>query len=75
MNHLKEANTDDPLPLLLSVDQEGGNVTRLPGRISNFPTNQKIGNANDPDVSYEVGTLLGQELKEFGFNLDFAPVL
>ncbi|MBW3112681.1 beta-N-acetylhexosaminidase [Bacillus sp. MCCB 382] len=75
LNQLKEANTDNPLPLLLSVDQEGGNVTRLPGRISNFPTNQKIGNANDPDVSYEVGTLLGQELKEFGFNLDFAPVL
>ncbi|MDX8342658.1 beta-N-acetylhexosaminidase [Rossellomorea sp. YZS02] len=75
LNQLKEANTDNPLPMLLSVDQEGGNVTRLPGRISNFPTNQKIGNANDPDISYEVGTLLGQELKEFGFNLDFAPVL
>lgn len=75
LNQLKDANTDNPLPLLLSVDQEGGNVTRLPGGIANFPTNQKIGNANDPDISYEVGSLLGQELKEFGFNLNFAPVL
>ncbi|WP_347815201.1 beta-N-acetylhexosaminidase [Rossellomorea sp. DA94] len=75
LNQLKEANADNPLPLLLSVDEEGGNVTRLPGRLEHFPTNQKIGNANDPDVSYEVGTTLGKGLKEFGFNLDFAPVL
>ncbi|MCR8849392.1 beta-N-acetylhexosaminidase [Rossellomorea sp. SC111] len=75
VNQLKKANADNPLPLLLSVDQEGGNVTRLPGGLVNFPTNQQIGNANDPDVSYEVGTLLGKELKDFGFNLNFAPVL
>ena len=75
LNQLKEANTDHSLPLLLSVDQEGGNVTRLPGGIVDFPTNQKIGNLNDPGVSFEVGTLLGKELKKFGFNLDFAPVL
>ncbi|KPL60447.1 beta-N-acetylhexosaminidase [Rossellomorea vietnamensis] len=75
VNQVKEANADNPLPLLLSVDQEGGNVTRLPGGLVNFPTNQQIGDANDPDVSYEVGTLLGKELKEFGFNLNFAPVL
>ncbi|CAN7550771.1 beta-N-acetylhexosaminidase [Rossellomorea sp. LjRoot5] len=75
VNQLKEANADNPLPLLLSVDQEGGNVTRLPGGLADFPTNQKIGDANNPDISYEVGTLLGKELKEFGFNLNFAPVL
>jgi beta-glucosidase-like glycosyl hydrolase len=75
LNQLKEANAENPLPLLLSVDQEGGNVTRLPGGLKNFPTNQEIGDLNDPDVSYEVGTLLGKELKEFGFNVDFAPVL
>ncbi|MBN8192115.1 beta-N-acetylhexosaminidase [Bacillus sp. NTK074B] len=75
LNDMKEANKENPLPLLLSVDQEGGNVTRLPGGLSDFPTNQKIGETNNPDVSYEVGTLLGKELKEFGFNLNFAPVL
>lgn len=75
LNQLKEANADNPLPLLLSVDEEGGNVTRLPGGLAHFPTNQIIGNANNPDVSYEVGTILGKGLKEFGFNLDFAPVL
>ncbi|PFA66727.1 beta-N-acetylhexosaminidase [Bacillus sp. AFS015802] len=75
LNEMKKANKENALPLLLSVDQEGGNVTRLPGGLADFPTNQRIGEANNSDVSYEVGTLLGKELKEFGFNLNFAPVL
>ncbi|MGM0852869.1 MAG: beta-N-acetylhexosaminidase [Bacillota bacterium] len=75
LNKMKEDNVNNPLPLLLSVDQEGGNVTRLPGGLVNFPTNKKIGALNDPDISFEVGTILGMELKEYGFNLDFAPVL
>ncbi|KAA0561802.1 beta-N-acetylhexosaminidase [Bacillus sp. CH30_1T] len=75
LNYMKKDNVNNPLPLLLSVDQEGGKVTRLPGGLVNFPTNKKIGALNDPDVSFEVGTILGKELKEYGFNLDFAPVL
>lgn len=75
LNNMKKDNVNNPLPLLLSVDQEGGKVTRLPGGLVNFPTNKKIGALNDPDVSFEVGTILGKELKEYGFNLDFAPVL
>lgn len=75
LNNMKKDNVNNPLPLLLSVDQEGGKVTRLPGGLVNFPTNKKIGALNDPDISFEVGTILGKELKEYGFNLDFAPVL
>ena len=75
LNQIKSENDANPLPLLLSVDQEGGRVTRLPGDLVNFPTNQEIGTINSPDFSYKVGTLLGKELNEFGFNLDFAPVL
>src|SRR5699024_3538694 len=36
---------------------------------------RSIGNLNDPDLSYEVGTILGKQMNEMGFNLDFAPVL
>ncbi|WHY85811.1 beta-N-acetylhexosaminidase [Neobacillus novalis] len=74
VNQLKAGNRSS-LPLILGVDQEGGRVTRLPGGLVNFPPNKKIGQVNNPDFSYKVGTLLGQELKEFGLNLDFAPVL
>jgi beta-N-acetylhexosaminidase len=74
VNQLKAGNSSS-LPLLLGVDQEGGRVTRLPGGLINFPPNKQIGQLNNPDFSYKVGTLLGRELKEFGLNLDFAPVL
>jgi beta-N-acetylhexosaminidase len=74
VNQLKAGNRSI-LPLFLSADQEGGRVARLPGGLVNFPPNNQIGQVNDPEFSYKVGTLLGQELKEFGLNLDFAPVL
>ncbi|WP_251555207.1 beta-N-acetylhexosaminidase [Neobacillus muris] len=75
LNQLKSDNVSNPLPLLLSTDQEGGSITRLPGGLTNFPTNQEIGGLHNPEFSYKIGTLLGRELKEFGFNLDFAPVM
>ncbi|WP_066393148.1 beta-N-acetylhexosaminidase [Neobacillus mesonae] len=74
VNQIK-SKSDPKLPLLLSVDQEGGRVTRLPGGLVNFPPNKSIGEVNNPEFSYKVGTILGQELKAFGLNLDFAPVL
>ncbi|WGG46605.1 beta-N-acetylhexosaminidase [Rossellomorea sp. DA94] len=75
LNRIKSVNRNNPLPLFLSTDQEGGRVTRLPGGLINFPSNEEIGKLNSPGYSYEEGVLLGRELKEFGFNLDFAPVL
>lgn len=74
VNQMKAENSSN-LPLFLSTDQEGGTVTRLPGGLTNFPPNKQIGKINNPEFSYKVGTLLGRELKEFGLNLDFAPVL
>ncbi|MCR2823458.1 beta-N-acetylhexosaminidase [Lederbergia panacisoli] len=74
VNQMKAENSSN-LPLLLGADQEGGHVTRLPGGLANFPPNKQIGKVNNPEFSYKVGTLLGHELKEFGLNLDFAPVL
>jgi len=75
MNDLMTANGTNRLPLFLGTDQEGGKVVRLPGPLKNFPTNQKIGQINQPQFSYEIGKLLGEQLKAFGFNLDFAPVM
>ncbi|WML38177.1 beta-N-acetylhexosaminidase [Neobacillus sp. OS1-2] len=74
INQLKKGNSSN-LPLFLGTDQEGGRVTRLPGGLVNFPPNTQIGKVNNPQFSYKVGTLLGQEVNEFGLNLDFAPVL
>ncbi|WP_053219988.1 beta-N-acetylhexosaminidase [Virgibacillus senegalensis] len=75
LNKLKAENRQNKLPLLLSVDQEGGRISRLPGNISKLPTNALIGKWNEPDFSFQVGQLLGTGLTTFGFNMNFAPVL
>lgn len=74
-NEIRAANAGNKLPLLLGVDQEGGRISRLPNEVKNLPTSLAIGNVNNPAYSYEIGTLLGKEVKAFGFNLNFAPVL
>ncbi|KIL51593.1 beta-L-N-acetylhexosaminidase [Jeotgalibacillus alimentarius] len=75
LNGMKEANADNPYPLLLGVDEEGGSVTRMPDEIRSLPASLSIGRINDPELSYKVGTILGQQMKALGFNLTFAPVL
>jgi beta-N-acetylhexosaminidase len=71
---LKEINRTNNLPLFMSVDQEGGRVSRLPGVVQT-PTNKEIGEKNDKHYAYSIGEKLGENLKSFGFNLDYAPVL
>lgn len=66
------------VPLYLSVDEEGGSVARF-GNSTAIDT-LKVGNMSDIGVSgdkqkaYEAGKVIGGYLKEYGFNLDFAPV-
>ena len=76
LNSLKKTNSlNNKVPLFLSVDEEGGRVSRLPGELKKLPSNRVIGGRNDTKLSYKIGSLLGDELKAFGFNVDFAPVL
>lgn len=74
-NSLKKANTLNQNPLLLSVDEEGGRISRLPKTITNFPTNKALGKIHSEELSYEIGTLLAEKVSTFGFNMNFAPVL
>lgn len=64
--------------LLIGVDEEGGQVTRIGGRkefgIPSIENMSEIGAAGDPARAYEVGVQLGDYLSKLGFNLDFAPV-
>ncbi|WP_088051206.1 beta-N-acetylhexosaminidase [Virgibacillus dakarensis] len=75
LNEIKTKNVRNRLPLLLGVDQEGGEVSRLPGDLINLPSNKHIGEQGNGGYSYTIGSMLGKQLTAFGFNLDFAPVL
>ncbi|SFL37172.1 beta-N-acetylhexosaminidase [Paenibacillus sp. 1_12] len=76
LNSLKATNESvKGIPLMLSVDEEGGRVTRLPDELKKLPANAVIGKKNNSEFSREIGKTIGNELKGYGFNTDFAPVL
>ncbi|MDI6618358.1 MAG: beta-N-acetylhexosaminidase [Clostridiales bacterium] len=75
LNSLKKANSKNKIPLFISVDEEGGRISRMPAEFANFPPNSTIGRANNAAFSYKVGVAIAHKIKSFGFNMDFAPVL
>lgn len=75
LNKIRNENTSNKIPLFLGVDQEGGIVAKLPGNLTPIPTNLEIGKVNNTDFSNSIGQLLGKEVKAYGFNMNFAPVL
>ena len=75
LNSLKKENLKNKIPLFLSVDEEGGRVTRMPKEFKKFPTNKAIGKINNETFSNNIGSTIAYEIGSFGFNMDFAPVL
>ncbi|MBE6068760.1 MAG: beta-N-acetylhexosaminidase [Clostridium lundense] len=75
VNSLKRENVNNKTPLFFSLDEEGGKVTRMPQEFKSFPTNKTIGQINDKDFSNKIGRTIADEIKSFGFNMNFAPVL
>lgn len=75
ISNIKKANESNKIPLFMSVDEEGGRVSRLPAGIPKLPASAKIGTQNDETVSYRAGTYLAEVLREFGYNMNFSPVL
>lgn len=66
------------VPLLFSVEEEGGTATQVAGRPGfSVPTLESladIGATGDPAQAKAVGQSIGTYLRELGFQLDFAPV-
>lgn len=74
-NEIKTYNKSNKVPLMISVDQEGGRVNRMPSPIINTPSARTIGNKNNGNYSFNIGNVISKELSSFGFNTDFSPVL
>ncbi|MGC5771820.1 beta-N-acetylhexosaminidase [Paenibacillus pabuli] len=72
---IKDANRSNPVPIFMSVDQEGGKVSRMPKTVETIPSNRKVGKTKDADLAETMGELLARQIKLTGFNVDFAPVL
>lgn len=72
-NDLQDRSSD--CPLFISIDQEGGRVTRLPPPFTRFPAMRLLGACNSADLAYRVGAITALELLSVGINMDLAPVL
>lgn len=70
---VKKDESND-IPLLITVDQEGGIVTRL-GTGTNLPGNMALGATRSSQYAYNAGKIIGSELNSLGINVNFAPVL
>jgi beta-N-acetylhexosaminidase len=73
---IEDLNKYSPGPLFISVDAEGGNINRLKEDygFKNIPSAEQMGKGMVEETKNQAN-LLGQELRELGFNMDFAPVV
>jgi beta-N-acetylhexosaminidase len=65
----------DPVPLFISVDQEGGLVVRVTEGATIFPGNMAVGATGDPALARQVAEASATELLAMGVNMDLAPVV
>ena len=75
-NGLQRAATgsNTRIPLIIAIDQEGGNVTRLESPATEFPANMAIGAGRSSQDARTLATINGNELRAMGINQNFAPV-
>ena len=69
------ANAAAPLPLAVSVDEEGGRVSRLSTVIGIQPSARVLAQTKTPEQVYEIARQRGQAMRSRGFTMDFAPVV
>lgn len=69
------ATTATPLPLLVSVDEEGGRVSRLSALIGPSPSARVLAQSESPEQVYQLALSRGNQMRALGINVDFAPVV
>jgi beta-N-acetylhexosaminidase len=65
----------DAPELLISIDEEGGDVTRLEAaRGSSYPGNLALGVVDDVELTRDVAAAIARDLARAGIDLNLAPV-
>ncbi|MEZ0365387.1 glycoside hydrolase family 3 N-terminal domain-containing protein [Mycobacterium sp. pUA109] len=64
-----------PLPLAVSVDEEGGRVSRLSSLIGSTPSARVLAQTKTVDDVYQLALDRGRRMHERGITVDFAPVV
>ena len=61
-------------PLFLGIDQEGGAVARMEDKLIKVPPAEEVGKESVEQAA-SLAKVVGTELKDLGFNINFAPVV
>lgn len=64
-----------PIPLFISIDQEGGRVSRLPADFTIFPPCAVLGRCGTAELAHTAASVTASELRAVGINMNLAPVL
>ena len=64
-----------PLPLAVSVDEEGGRVQRLSKLIGDQPSPRVLAQTDTPQQVHDIALDRGKKMKGLGITVDFAPVV
>ena len=79
LEFIKEVKSSSDIPMIISVDQEGGRVQRIKElsdkEVSIIPAMNYVGKMDDIKLTKDIGKVIGEELRVFGINMDFAPVM
>jgi beta-N-acetylhexosaminidase len=73
--HIREVMNGLPLPPIIALDQEGGNVARLTKNVVHFPSAMAMAASGDSDLVHRAGMALGRQAARAGCSMVFAPVL
>ena len=72
---LAEIANVGPLPLAVSVDEEGGRVSRLASLIGSQPPARTLAQTQTADQVYGISLARGRQMRGLGITIDFAPVV
>jgi beta-N-acetylhexosaminidase len=64
-----------PLPLAISVDEEGGRVSRLSSLIGSAPSARELAQTSTVEQVYAQALDRGRKMHDLGITIDFAPVV
>jgi beta-N-acetylhexosaminidase len=64
-----------PLPLAVSVDEEGGRVSRLRSLIGQSPSPRELAQTQTPQQVHDLAAERGKKMRDLGITVDFAPVV
>lgn len=76
LKEIKESQAPTgPLPLAVSVDEEGGRVSRLSSLIGKSPSAKELAQTSSAAQVRELAAERGRKMADLGITVDFAPVV